>query len=242
MHEPRPERRFPTTHWSIVARLRSTDDREAKNAVEEVFSSYRYPLYGYLRASGLGHEDAEDILQGFFEKMLRTDSLGAADQERGRLRTFLLTSLSRFRLNWLRGEQRRHQRVNAEADLWNEDEARYQNEKHATHETPEFDFDRRWAMELIERVRRRLREQYAKRGKEALHTALAPLLASGEQETEPFADLALRLGVTENALRISLSRLRGDFRDLLLQEVKRTLDEGEDAKAEIRHLLSLFER
>ncbi|HBJ86210.1 MAG TPA: hypothetical protein DDZ88_20565 [Verrucomicrobiales bacterium] len=241
MSEPRPERRFPTTHWSIVARLKSRDALEAEKAVKEVLTTYRYPLYGYLRASGLHHEDAEDVLQGFFEKMLRHDALGQADQTRGRLRTFLLTALSRYKLNFQRGEQRRHRRVQAEADLWQEDEARYQRERHATHDTPETYFDRRWAMELIERVRQHLREHYDKRGKAALHAALAPLLSSAEPETESFAAIATRLGLTDNALRIALSRLRGDFREFLIREVKRTLDEGEDAKAEIRHLLELFE-
>ncbi len=113
MSEPRPERRFPTTHWSIVARLKSSDAQEAEKAVKEVFTTYRYPLYGYLRSSGLHHEDAEDVLQGFFAKMLRHDALGQADQARGKLRTFLLTALSRFKLNFQRGEQRRHRRVQA---------------------------------------------------------------------------------------------------------------------------------
>jgi RNA polymerase sigma-70 factor (ECF subfamily) len=236
-----PERRFPTTHWSLISRLKSNDAAEAQNAVQEVFTTYRYPLYGYLRATGLNHEDAEDVLQGFFEKMLRNDSLGDANRERGRLRTFLLTALSRFKLNFQRGEQRRHQRVKAQGDLWDEDEARYRQDAHATHETPERYYERRWALELIERVRARLREEYDKRGKQALHEALAPLLSSTEPETESFAAIATRLGVTENALRISLSRLRGDFREFLIREVKRTLDEGEDVKEEIRHLLGLFE-
>lgn len=241
MSDPRPERQFPTTHWSLVARLKSKDAREAEDAVKEVFIAYRYPLYGYLRATGMHHEDAEDVLQGFFEKMLRQDALVQADRERGRLRTFLLVALSRFKSNFHRGERRRHQRVQAEADLWDADEARYQFEQHATAETPETFYDRRWAMGLIERVRQRLRLDCQKRGREALHDALAPLLSSKLPETESFTAISQRLGVTENALRVSLSRLRADFRDFLLQEVQRTLEEGEDAKAEIRHLLSLFE-
>ncbi len=240
MSPPRPERQFPTTHWSIVVRLNSSDAKEAENAVKEVFTTYRYPLYGYLRASGMHHEDAEDVLQGFFEKMLRNNALQQADRGRGKLRTFLLTALYRFKLNWQRGEQRRHRRVQAEADLWDADEARFQNEHHTNDETPETYYDRQWTMELIERVRQHLGADCRKRGKEALHDALAPLLGSGQPEVETFASIAMRLGITENALRVALSRLRSDFRDFLLQEVRRTLGEGEDVKAEIRHLLSLF--
>lgn len=242
MSAQRPERRFPTTHWSLISRFKSSDAAEAQNAVTEVFTTYRYPLYGYLRATGLQHEDAEDVLQGFFEKMLRNDALIQADRERGRLRTFLLTALMRFKINFQRGEQRRHRRVQAQGDLWEEDEARYRQDAHATHDTPERYYDRRWAMQLIERVRQSLRADFVKRGKEALHEALAPLLSSGQPETETFAATAARLGVTENALRVSLSRMRADFREILRREVQRTLEVGEDVKEEIRHLLGLFER
>jgi DNA-directed RNA polymerase specialized sigma24 family protein len=239
--EAKPERRFPTTHWSLIGRLKSHDKKETANAVAEIFTTYRYPLYGYLRTTGMHHEDSEDVLQGFFAKMLRNDAFMQADSERGKLRTFLLTALSRFRLNWQRGEQRRQQRVRAEGDLWDADESRFQMEQHAMGETPADYYDRRWAMELIARVMTSLRTAYVRRNKQSLHEALVPLLSSTLPETDGFAVIASRLGVTENALRVSLCRLRGDFRDLLLKEVKLTLDEGEDVKAEIQHLLSLFQ-
>jgi DNA-directed RNA polymerase specialized sigma24 family protein len=241
MSDPRPERKFPTTQWSLIMRLKSADAKEAQQAVQDIFTAYRYPLYGYLRSSGLGHEDAEDVLQGFFEKMLRTDSLGDADQARGKLRTFLLTALSRFKSNFQRGEQRRQRRVCAEADLWDADAARYQRDQHTTSETPEHLYDRHWAAELIAHVRTQLRQLYEQRGKQALHDALAPLIGSEEQDSAAFLATADRLAMTENALRVALSRLRKDFRELLLQEVKRTLDEGEDARAEIQHLLGAFQ-
>ncbi len=237
-----PNNPFPATQWSLVIRLRSVDALVARRAVEDIFTAYRYPLYGYLRGSQMHHEDAEDVLQGFFEKMLRTDSLGSADSSRGKLRTFLLTALARFKSNWQRGEQRRQQRVRAESDLWDEDEARWQREQHSTGDTPEHAFDRQWAAELIAHVRTRLRAHYDQRGKLALHDALAPLLSSDQPEGEAFSDTATRLSMTENALRIALTRMRKDFRHLLLQEVKQTLDDGDDARAEIRHLLGLFER
>ncbi len=233
---------FPITRWSLAIRLHSADPVEARRAVQDLFTAYRYPLYGYLRGSRMSHEDAEDVLQGFFETMLRTDSLGDADPARGKLRTFQLTSLSRFKSNWQRGEHRRHRRVRTEADLWDEEQARWQREQHATPETPEHFFDRRWAAELIAQVRTRLRAQYDERGKLELHEALSPLLSSEEPETEAFSDIATRFAMTGNALRVALSRLRKDFRALLLQEVNQTLDEGEDPRLEIRHLLALFER
>ncbi|WP_395737848.1 RNA polymerase sigma factor [Prosthecobacter sp.] len=241
MNDPRPERQFPTTRWSLIARLKSGDAQEAENAVSEIYKSYRYPLYGYLRTAGMQHEDAEDVLQSFFAKMLRQDAFIRADRDRGRLRTFLLTALSRFRSNFHRGERRRSERVQAEADLWDADEARYRMEQRPSSETPEVYYDRRWALELMQRVRQQLRLDYQERGKEDLHEALAPLLSSSQTEPESFQATAMRLGVTENALRVSLSRLRGDFRRILMREVQRTVSADEDPKEEIRHLLRLFE-
>ena len=233
---------FPLTRWSLAIRLHSADPVEARRAVQDLFTAYRYPLYGYLRGSHLSHEDAEDVLQGFFAKMLRTDSLGDADPARGKLRTFLLTSLTRYKSNWQRDERRRQRQVRTETDLWDEEESRWQREQRATPETPELFFDRRWAAELIAQARTHLRAQYAVRGKLELHDALAPLLGSEESQTEASADISTRLGMTGNALRAALCRMRRDFRALLLQEVTHTLDEGEDPRREIRHLLTLFER
>lgn len=233
-------RSFPTTRWSVISRLRSAEPSEAEGAVREVFTSYRYPLYGYLRMSGMQHEDAEDVLQGFFEKLLRNEGLAQADQERGRLRTFLLTALSRFKINWQRGERRRHQRVQAESDLWDEQEARWQREQHATGETPEVFYDRQWACELIDHVRAEVRGLYVKRGRESLHDALAPHLAGGDGN-EAMEEVAASLGLTANNLRVSLHRLRGDFRARLIQAVKQTVDDGEDVRPELQHLLGLFE-
>lgn len=233
-------RQFPTTQWSIIMRLKSSDASEAREAVEEIFQLYRYPLYGFLRSGGLQHEDAEDVLQSFFERMLRKDALGDADPARGKLRTYLLTALSRFRSNWQRSEHRRHQRVQAESDLWDEDEARWQRDQHTARETPEHFYDRHWAMELIAHVRERLRQDYEKRGRHELHAALAPLLVT-EAHAATFPATAAALGLTENALRVALHRMRKEFRELLLREVKRTLDNGDDPRTEVQHLLRYFE-
>ncbi|HMT13868.1 MAG TPA: hypothetical protein PKE19_03880, partial [Aestuariivirga sp.] len=120
---------------------------------EEVFTTYRYPLYSFLRIGGMKHEDAEDVLQDFFAKLLRNDSLRTAEHDRGKLRTFLQGALSRFRINWHRDRQRARGPESAESDLWDEEEARWQREQHGTEENPETFFDRRWAMELVDKAK-----------------------------------------------------------------------------------------
>lgn len=212
------------------------------DGAEEIFTIYRYPLYGYLRASAMGHEDAQDVLPSFFIKMLSNDSLGSADSQRGKLRSFLVSCLSNYKNNWRRSEQCRQNKIRPEADLSDADEARFKREQLATLETPENYYDRRWTAELVNRVRRRLAHQFEKRSRQDLYAALARLLSTETPENETLIEIATRLRLTGKALRVSLHRLRRDFRDLLIQEVQRTLAEGEDVKSEIQHLLGLFER
>lgn len=233
--------RFPTTQWSIIARLQSSDGSEVKKAVEDIFNSYRYPLYGFLRSSGLNHEDAEDVLQDFFSKMLRTDGLQKADGEKGKLRTFLLTGLSRFHSNWRRDQRLRRLNQTAESELWSREEARWQRERRLVHDTPELFYDRQWATELVERARSRLAKTYKNRGRSILFETLFPLFLEGEQrDSEKRRILASRLGMTTNSLRQALHRLKEDFRECLTTEVKKTLENDGDIQAEISYLLGLF--
>jgi RNA polymerase sigma-70 factor (ECF subfamily) len=240
MSDTPSDHRFPPTHWSIVARLKSSSRAESEAAVDAICTAYRFPLYSYLRSTGLKHEDAEDVLHGFFEKLLRRDSLAQVDQQKGRLRTFLLVSLSRYLSNWRRGEIRRQQRVQAEPDFWQVDESRYRMEQPASGLTPETEYDRRWATELIDHVRQRLASRYERSGKSTLHAALAPFLVKDSAAAVTLQEVAGTLGFTDTALRVALHRLRKEFRHLLLEEVSRTLDDGEDPQAEIRHLLAVF--
>jgi len=230
------KREFPTTTWSIIARLKHPDPARASQAMREIFHAYRDPLYSYLRAGGLKHEDAEDVLQGFFEKVLRNDALRTADPARGRLRSFLLTSLRRYHTNWSQKEQRHQQRDRAPDSAPGEEDA----EISAPGVTPEQHYDRRWASALITRVNARLRERHARLGKAAQYDALMPYLLASE-DTDSLSSLCATTSLSENALRTALHRLRKNFRRVLLEEVARTLDEGEDPQEELRYLLSLCE-
>ena len=234
--------RFPVTRWTLIGRIQGEDEQEAARALEEVFATYRYPLYGYLRSTGLHHEDAEDILQNFFLKLFRLDSLKTADSERGKLRTFLLSALSRFRINWARDQQRQRGPEKAESDLWDEEQARYQRDRHTNGETPELFYDRQWARELVARSLGALEDRCRKSDRQALFDILSPALSLDSTETFSVADAAARLNLTDNALRVALHRLRQDFRKLLHEEVAKTVKDETLVREEISHLISLFER
>lgn len=235
---------FPETDWSLIGRIQSRDEKVAARALEEIFTIYRYPLYSFLRISDMSHEDAEDVLQDFFAKLLRNDSLRRARQDHGKLRTYLLSALVRFRINWLRNRRRARGPESAESDLWGAEKARYQQEQLDTKMNPETFFDRRWAIELLYKARLRLVEQYEQNGKRTLHDTLLPTLAiaTGDGRGHDIAALAAMLGMTEKATRTALSRFRADFRACLIDEVRLTVRDDREVKGEIAYLLGLFQR
>ncbi len=105
---------FATTHWSVVLTAGRSDVPQAQAALEKLCQTYWYPLYAYVRRRGYARADAEDLTQAFFAWLLERDWLGVADQQRGRFRSFLLTSFSRFLAN----EWDKARRKNAAAAGW----------------------------------------------------------------------------------------------------------------------------
>lgn len=234
--------RFPTTHWTLIQRLKSEDALVSTRALEDLCRQYHYPLYCYIRRRGLDHHDAEDALHDFLAKLLRLDSLQDTEAARGRLRGFLCTSLQRFLINW--HERRRHstQRVKSLEDL-SESEKRYQMEHLTDADTPERIFNRKWSQELLKRVLESLDEDYQARGKSADYQALRPiLLAGGSLRGYDTQALSLSLNITEGTLRIRLHRLLKDYRTLLRNEVLQTVGHMDEVEDEISHLMAVFQK
>jgi RNA polymerase sigma-70 factor (ECF subfamily) len=233
--------RFPTTSWTLIARLKGGDAEDARRALDELCTQYHYPLYCYIRRSGLDHHDAEDALHDFFAKLLRLEVFAEAEPEQGRLRALLGTALRRFLANWHRDRPHRNQEVSADATVG--DEQRYRAERFIEAETPERIFERKWGHELLARVLVRLGESYAKRGRSAVFEELRPALAAGGTLRGGDApEIAARLGMSEGALRAALARLLTEYREVLEAEVRQTVERPEDVEDEIAHLLSLFQR
>src|ERR1700761_5877077 len=85
---------FATTRWTAVLLAGGSDTTRAQRALAELFETYWYPLYAYARRRGCGPEDAEDVVQGFFERLLELNSLSAVTRERGKFRAFLLGAMN----------------------------------------------------------------------------------------------------------------------------------------------------
>lgn len=237
---------FPPTRWTLIARLKSGDETEARAALEQLCAQYHYPLYCYIRRRGLEHHDAQDVLQDFFAKLLRLETFADADAARGRLRSYLATALQRFLINWQRDRPHRQRECSIEesrAADWSGAEQRYRHEPVLDHETPERLFERKWILELLTRVLRLLGESYASRGKGDLFAVLRPvLIAGGTLRGEDSEQLAASLGMKEGALRVALLRLLRDYRATLESEVAITVGGPGEVEEEIAYLLGVFRK
>jgi RNA polymerase sigma factor (sigma-70 family) len=238
-----PEQRGPvfvTTQWSIVVSAADSGAPDAPAALEKLCRTYWYPLYAFVRRRGHSPDDAQDLTQAFFARLLQHHWLGDADRARGRFRTFLLTTMSRFLSDeWdkERAQKRGGGLRPAPLEL-DTAETRYGYEP-ATNLTPEKCYERRWALTLLETVLSRLQAEYEAEGKGDLFAKLNPSLA-GPRETQPYAELAAGFGMSEGAVKVAVHRLRRRYRELLRGEIAETLVETEDIDGELRHLFSVL--
>jgi len=239
--EGRDRGRFAGTRWSLVLVAADSRNPDAAAALEELCRAYWYPVYAFLRRRGFDPEDAQDLTQGFFAELLEKRTLKAARKERGRFRSFLLAAL-KFHLSHERERAGALKRgggvtpVRLDADTA---EGRYLLEP-AEPRTPETLFERRWALELLERALTRLRaESESSDHRERLLRLLECL--DGAAPAPRYKQLADELSMTESAVKVAVHRLRGRYRELLRDEVLQTVDDPGKIDDELRHLYSALD-
>jgi DNA-directed RNA polymerase specialized sigma24 family protein len=241
---PQGDGRFPSTHWTLIARIKSTDQAVVSKALDEICTQYHYPLYCYLRRRGCNHHDAQDVLHDFLARLLRHRALERVDEERGRLRGYLSTAISRHLLTWQQSAARRTEQASEGALSldFKAIEDRYHQEKFSDADTPDLIFERKWATEMLHHVIEKLGETYQRKGKAPLFAVLRPVLESGGslRGSDCFA-LATRAGLKEPALRTALSRMMQDFREALRDEVRLTVETPDEVPQELSYLMSLFQ-
>lgn len=230
---------FATTRWSLVASAGSASGPEARRALEELCSTYWYPAYAYLRRRGEPLEDARDLVQSFFARLVERGDLARADARRGRFRAFLLACLRNFRANE-RDRARAQVRGGGARALSLDEldpEARWAIEA-PRRDDPERSFERAWALGLLERTVARVRGEWEARGQAALFERLRPVLAG--EDLGPYGALASELGTSEGGLRVAVHRLRRRYAELLRAEIADTVASPADVEAELRSLLEVL--
>jgi RNA polymerase sigma-70 factor (ECF subfamily) len=230
---------FTTTHWSVVLEAQG-ESPAAQEALEKLCRTYWRPIYAFLRRQGIPTQQAEDITQGFFAELLNRRSLSAVRKEKGRLRSFLLGGLRYFLAN----EERRAKAIKRGKGQpvisLNELHAEEQiGHEPADPVTAEMVYERRWALTVLERVVSRLKDEYRAAGNTALFDSLKELLPD-EPDAPSQAEVAERVGMTENALRQAFFRFRKRYQSLLREEIAHTVATPGDIEDELRHLVAVI--
>ena len=229
------QRGFATTHWSLVLRAAQPEDSAARG-VEALCGRYWFPLYAFARRRVSAIHEAQDLTQEFFLRLLENNSLAAASPERGRFRNFLLASLKNFLFNeWDRATAQKRGGGRERLSLdWETGESRLSLEP-AHADTPEREFDRQWALTLLDVVVRRLQDEFAAAGKSRQFDLLKETLTGGRSAMD-YASVAIALQVSEEAARQAAHRLRKRYRELLRDEVAQTVESPDEIDDEIHRL------
>ena len=231
---------FVTTHWSVVLTAGRSDTTRAHAALANLCQTYWYPLYAYVRRRGRSPEDAQDLTQAFFARLLERNWVGQADQQKGRFRSFLLSAMNHFLADeWDKARaQKRGGGVLPVPLQFDTAETRYGHEP-ADNVTPEQNYERRWALTLLDKVLGRLRSEYDQEGRTELFTALHPCLV-GDRTAQPYGELAVKLGVSEGAVKSTVHRLRQRYRQLLHDEIAQTVANPGEVNEELHHLFAVL--
>ncbi len=231
---------FPATRWSVVVAAQDAASPDAAAALNHLCQTYWYPLYVYVRRSGRNPDDAMDLTQAFFARVLEKGYLRTADREKGRLRTFLVVLLKRFLANeWDRQNRLRRgagiARLPFDTQLA---EKRFATEP--SNAVPsDAAYDRRWALTLLDRTMQRLAADYQAGGRGRDFELLKTYLAA-DGASLSYGEIAQKLGVNEGAARTAVHRLRKRFREIFRDEIAQTVSADDDIDAEVRHLVEVL--
>jgi RNA polymerase sigma-70 factor (ECF subfamily) len=209
--------RFCTTRWTIMGDARDVSRRD--RAWDHFCRGYWFPVYAFIRRRGEGPDDASDLTQAFFAKLIEQDWLAKVERRDTRFSTLLVTVLKNFLI-------KRHHRDHARKRGGGElpvpldlaDAERWFGREPATHETPESLFEKRWAHAVMEAALARLREECEATGKARVFEALGAFL-SREPEPGDYEAAAGRLGIQPRSVAVAVHRLRADFRAMVREEV-----------------------
>jgi RNA polymerase sigma-70 factor (ECF subfamily) len=234
MHTSAGPSDFPTTRWTLVVAAADPQRKDAHSALVSLCEGYWYPLYVYVRRRGYPADQAQDLTQEFFIRVLEGRYLDRADPEKGRFRAFLLSSMKFFLADEADRSRAQKRGGGAVRSLeFSSGEDRYQREP-AHDETPERIFERRWALSVLDRVVEKLRSEFVHHGRPEHFERLKVFLLG--QSGAPYAALAREMNTSEGALKVAIHRFRKRYRELFRQEIADTVADPAEVESELRFL------
>jgi RNA polymerase sigma-70 factor (ECF subfamily) len=231
---------FHTTHWTEILVAGGDNSPGADEALARLCQTYWLPIYAFIRKRGHTPDQAQDLTQEFFAGFLEKRRVSQAVRERGRFRSFLMTSVENFLRNThRRGVAQKRGGGKSFVSLENEDpEARYQ-EIPADDGDPARTFEQRWASTLLQTVLARVKEEFHLSGRAEIFDALQPHIW-GDSDSTPYPVLASKLGMTLSDVKVTAFRLRTRYRKLLREEIGQTVSNPAEIDDEIRHLMRVL--
>ena len=232
--------RLTTTQWSQVLAARDGSETEARHALEGLCRTYWLPLYAYVRSLGNDEDRAEDLTQGFFTYLLEKDILQSVERSKGRFRSFLLASIKHY----IAHDYRSHRALKrgggiAPLSLDTPSAEDLLAPRAIEEMTPEQVFEHRWGLTTLERALDRLRSEWEGRDRGEVFTRLEPHL-TGREPRVPFQQISEELGMSANATRGAMHRLRQRYGQLIREEIADTLAEVSDVDDEVKYLLGVI--
>jgi RNA polymerase sigma-70 factor (ECF subfamily) len=224
----------------VVLAAGDTESPESKQALELLCRTYWYPLYAYVRRKGYGAQDAQELTQEFFARLLARNYLNVADRNRGKFRSFLLGSLEHFLARqWTKAHAQKRGGGRVALSL---DDATAENRYllEPAHElTAEKIFDRRFATTLLDQAMARLRDECASNNKGDLFAKVEGHL-SGEKGESSYAEIAAALNMSEGAVKVAVHRLRQRYGELIRAEIAQTVTTPGEADEELQYLFTVL--
>jgi RNA polymerase sigma-70 factor (ECF subfamily) len=228
--------RFNQTHWSVVLLAAGQPSLPASAALEKLCETYWYPLYAFVRRRGYATHEAEDLIQEFFARLLAKDFLRTVDRSKGKFRSFLLAAMEHFLAKeWRRANAQKRGGNYAFVSIDDDTAEKPYHEVLASTLSPEQLFNQQWAIALLERVVSRLQEEFLAAGKQSQFDTLKIFL-TGEKQAVRYAELAARLGKTEGALKMAVSRMIQRYGELLRIEIANTVSDPAEIEDELQEL------
>ena len=234
--QPRSAGLFVSTLWSVVLRVGSESEEESAAALESLCRQYWRPLHRFALRRGYSEHDAQDLTQAFLADLLERKGLARADRTRGRFRNFLLAAFCHFLANRHRERSTGKRGGGQVVDSLEELAETNTLPECSDGLTPERQYERTWAMTLLEHVQQRLRDEYVAAGRERLYEVVQPLLAAPGVRSG-YAGIAGQLGMGESTVGVTVFRMRRRYGELLREEIAATVATPDDVDDELRHLM-----
>jgi RNA polymerase sigma-70 factor (ECF subfamily) len=231
---------FASTHWSVVLEAARQDSALGQAALSTLYRTYWKPIQAFVRRNGFSPQEADDLTQDFFGRLVEKNWLSSITREGGRFRSLLLTAVKHF-LAHARAHDRAAKRGGGRPvlSLEGEDWAKSELWEPADHITPERVFEQRWALRMLEEAMTRLRLEYVRAEKADLFDELQEFLSGGSRAT-PHAEIAARHDISVGAVGVAIYRLRRRYGEILRAQVARTVADPAEVNDELRHLITVL--